>query len=200
MFVNSEREPHASVRFLHLSIESPNVDIYINSMKVISNMQVKQVSKYLPLPRGQYFIDIYPAENQVSTILSKKITIHSGKVYTLPIIGMDNKFRMLSIEDQPNVPHGESKVRFIHLSPFTQPLDLAVVKGDVVFPKISFKNATGYLGLTPMTVNLEIREAGTKQVLFPLHNLQVKENQVYSIIAAGGIRGESSFETLMLKG
>lgn len=193
-------QPHAKIRFLHASTDAPNVDVYINSIKIFKNLPFKEVSNYLSLPSGKYHIDLYPTDNMVSTILNKRITVEAGQSYTLPIIGDENKLRLLSFSDQPNVPHGETKVRFIHLSANTPPVDIAVVKGDVVFSKIPYKQSTSYLGLSPMTVDLEIRETGTKQALFPLHNIQFKANEVYSIVAIGLHQGEPSFETLILKG
>lgn len=196
----ASRQPHAKIRFLHASTYAPNVDIYINAIKIFKNVPFKEVSAYLSLPAGKYHIDIYPTDNMVSTILNKRIAFEAGKSYTLPMIGVENKFRLLSYNDEPNVPHGETKVRFIHLSSNTPPVDIAVVKGDVVFPKISYKDATNYLGLSPMTVDLEMRESGTKQTILPLHNLQFKENEVYSIVAVGLHEGEPSIEMLILKG
>ena len=197
--VTSRLSP-AKIRFLHASTDAPNVDIYINAIKVFKNIPFKEVSAYLSLPAGKYHIDIYPTDNMVSTILNKRIAFEAGKSYTLTIIGIENKLRLLSYDDQPNVPHGETKVRFIHLSPNTPPVDFAVVKGDVVFPKISYKDATSYLGLSPMTVDLELRKTGTKQALYPLHNIQFKANEVYSIVVIGLHKGEPSFEALILKG
>ena len=43
--------------------------------------------------------------------------------------------RLLVFENQPRVPINESKVRFIHLSPDTPPLDIAVKDRDVDFSK-----------------------------------------------------------------
>ncbi|NMD72263.1 DUF4397 domain-containing protein [Bacillus sp. DNRA2] len=188
------------IRVLHGSSDTGNIDVYINAIRVFRNLPYKEVSHYLSLPSGKYHLDIYPAENQVTSILNKRITVEPGKIYTLPMIGSENKLRLLSFEDHLHVPEGESKFRFIHLSPRTQAIDVAVVKGDVVFPKVSFKEATPYLGITPMTVDLEIRNAGTKQVILPLHQLQFNPNEVYSIVATNSQHNEHSFETFIIRG
>lgn len=193
-------QPKAIIRFLNATTDAPNLDVNINSFRIFRNLPYKQVSNYLSLPAGKHHIDIYPADNQVSSILNKRIELEPGKIYTMPIIGAEDKYRLISFEDQLNVPKGETKFRFIHLAQDSPQMDLAVVKGDVVFPKISFKAATRYLGLTPMSVDLELRKTGTKEVLMPLHNLQFKENEVYSIIAAGLQQGEPPFETFMIRG
>lgn len=188
------------IRVLHGSSSTENIDVYINAIRVFRNISYKEVSNYLSLPSGKYHLDIYPADNQVTSILNKRITVETGKIYTLPMISNAKKLRLLSFEDQLHVPAGESKFRFMHLSSNTPSLDVAVVKGDVVFSNVSFREASPYLGLTPMTIDLEIRHTGTKQVLLPLPQLQFKPNEVYSIIATSSQQDESSIETFMIKG
>ncbi|MGJ7921800.1 DUF4397 domain-containing protein [Neobacillus sp. LXY-4] len=198
--VTQSNQPNGAIRFLHVSTDAPNVDVYINAIRVFKNISYKDVSNYLSLPTGKYHVDIYPAENSVSSILNKRITVEAGKIYTLPIIGTEKKLRMLSVVDHLDVPTGETKVRFLHLSQNTPAVDLAVVKGDVVFPQVAYRNVTPYLGLTPMNVKLEMREAGTKQVILPLPNMQFKENEVYTIVAAGLQQGEPLLEAFIIRG
>jgi hypothetical protein len=188
------------IRFLHGSTDTQNVDVYVNAIMVFKNLPYKKVSNYLSLPSGKYHIDVYPTENQVTSILNKRITVEAGKIYTLPFIKSEKQHRLLSFEDQLDVPQGETKFRFMHLASNAPAFDLAVVKGDVVFPNVSYKQVSRYLGLTPMTVNLELREAGTKRVIIPLPNLQFKENEVYSIVATGLEQGEPPFETFIING
>ncbi|MEH7305095.1 DUF4397 domain-containing protein [Neobacillus drentensis] len=172
----------AYVRVLHTSPDSPNVDIYINGKRVIRDLPFKNVSSYLPLKPGKHHIDIYPAGNMVDSVLNKKITVEPGKSYTLAAIDSVKKMRLLVFQNKPKVPVNESKVRFIHLSPASPPLDIAVKDRDVVFPKVSYKQSTEYLGLTPMTVDLEAREADTKNVLLPMPRVQFLPNETYTIV------------------
>src|SRR3954469_14018513 len=175
----------AQVRFLHTSPDSPNVDVYINSSRVIKDLAFKQVSKYLPLKTGKYHIDIYPAGNMVDSVLNKNITVEEGKSYTLSTIDSVKKMRLLVFLNQPMVPANEAKVRFIHLSPDSPALDIAVKERDVIFPMVSYKKATEYLGLTPMTVDLEARAAGSRDILLHLPKASFKPNGAYTIVFLG---------------
>jgi hypothetical protein len=173
------------IRFLHTSFDSPNIDVYVNSERVVRDLPFKQVSNALNLKPGKCHIDIYPAGNMVDSVLNKKITVEAGKSYTLTTIDSVKKMRLLSFTDQPLVPFNEAKVRFIHLSPDMQSIDVAVKNRDVVFPNITYKQATDYLGLTPMTVDLEVRVAGSRNVILPMPKLQFSPNETYTIIFAG---------------
>lgn len=172
----------AMVRFLHTSPDAPNIDIYVNGQLTLKNLLFKQISNYFSLKAGKYHIDIYPTGNMVDSVLNKNITVESGKSYTLAAIDPVKKLRLLVYGNQPEVPVNESKIRFIHLSATTVALDIAVKDRDVVFPNVSYKQATDYLGLTPMTVDLELREAGSKNVILSMPKAKFKPNETYSIV------------------
>ncbi|RLQ95186.1 DUF4397 domain-containing protein [Falsibacillus albus] len=193
------RQP-ANVRFLHASPGSPNIDIYINSHKIFSNISFKDISEYLSLPAGKYHIDIYPAGTSVTTIISKKISVEPGKFYTYAAIGKGEKLQLLPYVDSPMVPANETKLRFIHLSPDAPAVDIAVKSRDVVFPNISYKQATDYLGLTPMTLDLEVRAAGADKAILDIPNIKLKPNRSYTIFAVGLLEGEPPLETILIKG
>ncbi|WP_066256834.1 DUF4397 domain-containing protein [Neobacillus drentensis] len=189
----------AKVRFLHTSPDSPNIDVYIDGKRTIKDLPFKNVSAVLPLTAGKHHIDIYPTGNMVDSVLNKKITVEPGKSYTLAAIDSVKKMRLLVFENQPRVPVNESKVRFIHLSPDTPPFDIAVKDRDVVFPKVSYKQATEYLGLTPMTVNLEAREADTKTVLLAMPRVQFLPNESYTIVLLGMTSNEPELQFIQIR-
>lgn len=188
------------VRVLHAVPDAPNVDVYVNGNRVLRDVAFKDVSDYLTLPAGKYHIDVYPAGTSVTTVISKKVKIDPGKIYTLAAVGTLNKLQLLPFIDDPTVPGGETKVKFIHLSPDAPSVDIAVKGGDVIFPNVSFKQATDYLGLTPMTVNLEARVAGSKNTVLSVPNVKLTPNQAYTIVAVGLANGTPELEAILLKG
>ncbi|WP_175991292.1 DUF4397 domain-containing protein [Bacillus sp. Marseille-Q1617] len=188
------------VRVLHAVPDAPSVDIYINANRVLRDVAFKDISDYLTLPAGKYHIDIYPAGNGVTTLISKKVKVEPGKVYTFAATGTSNKLQLLPFLDEPSVPSGETKIKFIHLSPDAPAVDIGVKGGDTVFADISYKQASEYLNLMPMTVNLEARIAGTKEKVLDIRNVKLDANQVYTIVALGLTEGEPELEALLLKG
>lgn len=192
-------QAEAKVRVLHTSPDSPNVDVYIDGNRVIRDLPFKNVSTELSLRAGKHHIDIYSTGNMVDSVLNKKITVEPGKSYTLTTIDSVKKLRLLVFENQPTAPVNESKVRFIHLSPDTPPLDIAVKDRDVVFPKVAYKQATNYLGLTPMTVDLEAREVDSKTVLLPMPRVQFKPNESYTIVFVGSATDQREFQFISIK-
>ncbi|GHH98299.1 DUF4397 domain-containing protein [Neobacillus kokaensis] len=189
----------AKIRVFHTSYDSSNIDFYVNGKRVLSDLPFKNVSTTLALNPGKYHVDIYPSGNMVDSVLNKKIIVEPGKSYTLTTIDSMKKMRLLQFENQPVIPRNEAQFRFIHLSPDTPALDIAVKNRDVIFQKIAYKQATDYLGLTPMTVDLETRETGTKTVILSMPKLQFTANKSYTIALIGLTKGEPLLQFISME-
>lgn len=122
------------------------------------------------------------------------------KTYTVAAVGKLNNLQLLPIVDQPGVPEGKTKVRFAHLSPDAPAVDIAVKGGNVLFSNVSFKEVTNYLTLAPTTVDLEVRKAGTNEVVLLLLNVKLEPNKVYTIAAVGLAQGTPALEAVILPG
>ncbi|PLR81047.1 hypothetical protein CVD25_06780 [Bacillus canaveralius] len=194
---NSMMRP-AQVRVLHASPNGPDVDIYVNGNPILKNFSYKRGSNYVSLPPGRHQVDIYPAGDMVSTVLSKRVTIASGQYYTLAAAGPIEKLRLFVFEDKPGVPENETKMRFIHLSSDAPAIDIAVKNGDVIFPNVSYKQETSYLGLSAMRVDLEARVAGTDKTALPLSGLTLKANETYTIAMVGFLNDDPGLDTVIL--
>lgn len=186
------------VRFVHASFNAPNVDVYINGVRVLKDFAYKDVSNYLAIPAGKHQIDVYPAGNTVSTVLSRKIIVEQGKVYSFFITGDVKNVKWLALEDDFRIPRGETKVRFVHLSHDAPPVDIAVNNRDVLFPNLAFRKNTDYLVLSPMTVDLEARIAGTNDIALSIPQVQLMPNKVYSILIVGSVANEPKLEAVII--
>lgn len=195
----SHKETPAKVRVLHASPDAPAVDIYVNGEKTLENMMYYMISPYLDLPAGSYTIDVYPAGKTSGRVLSEKVMVEGGKNYTVAAAGQLKDIRLVPVVDSKKVPSTKSKVRFWHLSPNAPAVDIAVQDGDVLFKNIAFKEAAKYLELAPTTVNLEVRVAGTKDVVLTLRNTVLKANQAYTIVAIGLVDGKPRLEAMILQ-
>ncbi|WP_078409711.1 DUF4397 domain-containing protein [Priestia abyssalis] len=186
------------VRIFHASPDASSVDIYLNGKRIIRNLTFKQETDYLPLPdAGKYRIDIYPAGKTDKPVLTETFTFNNGHKYTVAAAGKLDNLDLLFIYDNQEVPPGETKVRFIHLSPDAPVVDVAVKNGDVIFSDVTFKEVTDYLPLSPMTVSLEARLAGTNKVVLELPPIRLRPNRSYTIYAVGLANGKPPLEALI---
>ena len=194
---NNNQEP-AKVRVLHASPDAPRVDIYVNGEKTFENMMYYQISPYMDLPEGSYKIEVYPAGQTNDAVLSEDVEVESEKHYTIAAADRLEDLQLVVVEDELEVPSDKTKVRIWHLSPNAPQVDIAVADGDVLFEDISFKKASDYLELSPGTVTLEVREAGTENIILTLRDQNLRANEVYTIAAIGIYEGRPRFEALLL--
>ena len=188
----------ASIRFVHTSPDAQAVDVYINNERVFTNISYKNISEYVQLSVGVYEIEIYLAGEASDPILKKSLSVDSNTYYTVGAINEGNNIQLMFWKDDKNVPSSETKLRFMNLSPDSPNIDVAVQGGDVVFSNVSFTEVTDYLGLTPMTVDLEVRVAGTKDVLFTLDRIKFRPDIGYTAIVVGFKGKNPSLETIFL--
>ncbi|WP_176215167.1 DUF4397 domain-containing protein [Cytobacillus gottheilii] len=186
------------VRLLHAAHDFEKTDVYLNGSRVLQEFQYAEASSYLSLPAGTYQLDVYPAGTTIQTIISQKIKIEPGKAYTITASKVEDNVKATLFEDDQIVPHGEAAFRFIHLSTDAPSIDLAVKNGDVVFHSIEYREASEYLGISPMTVHLHARVAGSDNHIHSLDNLVFKANHIYTIFLVGSVTGAPKLEILML--
>ncbi len=103
-----------------------------------------------------------PLEKRGRPVLTESFTFEGNQNYTVAAVDELNKLDLLFIYDGMDVPSGETKLRFVHLSPDAPAVDIAARGGDVIFSGVQFKEVTKYLPLSPMHVQLSVRKANQK--------------------------------------
>ncbi len=194
----SKAEEHVTViRFLHAAYKIGNIDIYLNGQLIFHDVSYKSVGGSFRLPPGSCQITVYPSGEKKNSLVNKLLSI-KHQSYMLAVVGKAETVEILPFVNRPEVPAGETKIRFLHLSPDSPEVDIAVKARDVVFPRLCYKAATDYLGLTPMTVDLETRVSGGKEVVLPLPKMKFQADCTYSIALIGSASDTPSLEAICL--
>jgi hypothetical protein len=190
----------AMIRVFHASPNAPAVDVYVNGQKVLQGVKYKQISQYLKVPTGQYRIDIYPTGQTTAPVLSETVYILPSLRYTITAVGNVNRLQLLPFFDNPYVPYGETKVRIVHLTPDAPAVDIAVKGGDVLFRNIRYKEVSDYVKVpADQKLNLEVRVAGTDNVMLTVPNVRLGSNKSYTIAAAGYTERTPSLEAVLIE-
>lgn len=170
----------ARLRVFHSDKANRKLDIYLDGIPIITDFSYRETNQYLLIPPGKHQIIINVAGNRGQQLLKKNIFLAAGRYYTLVTTKGSRNQKLLAFEDQPMVPVGEAKIRFLNLSPIAREIDIAVKNRDVIFPKLNYRHATSYLGVIPMKLELEVRKHGTNEVVFTLPLLSLEPNTTYS--------------------
>lgn len=185
----------AKLRVIHASPDAPAVDVYVNGAKAISNLAFKDVSPWASLPAGSYDVKVTPA-GKTDTVLAATLPLVGGKYYTVVAEGKLANISAKVIEDNLTAEAGKAKLRIVHASPDAPAVDVAVKGGPVLVSNLSFPNASDYLSVDPMTVDVEVRPAGTTTVALAVPGLKLEAGKVYTVYAVGLLNGTPALGVL----
>jgi Domain of unknown function (DUF4397) len=178
----------ARVRVAHFSPDAPAVDIYVNDERVLSDVPYKTVSDYLELPAGSYDLAVRPAGAAATSdpVVEATAEVEAGQAYTVAAVGALADIALEVFTDDLSAPGaGKAKVRVIHAAPEVPAVDVAVEGGPTLFEGVEFPSATDYAEVDAGTYPIQVKAAGTDDVLLEA-SLEVKAGTIYSVAAVGG--------------
>jgi hypothetical protein len=192
---------NARVRVVHASPDAPAVDILVDGGVAFSNLAFRDITAYATLRSGIHLIQVVPTGTAAPVVSSVTLTLDRDTDYTVTAAGtltpLDAAdFELLPLVDNNAPPAlGKAHVRFVHLSPDAQAVDIAVKDGPILFSNIEFKEVGGYLPVEAGTYDLEVRPAGKMTaVLTP--TVALDANSIYTIFAVGLAAGTPGLEAL----
>lgn len=190
----------AKVRIVHGSPDAPAVDITVNGETVVENAAFKAVTDYLMVPAGEHEVSIYATGTvaEGNPVLTANLAVEAGKAYTVVATNTLANLEVAVLNDDLTTTAGKAKVRVGHFSPDAPAVDVAVTGGDVLFPNAPFKAVTDYAEVEPATLDLEVRVAGTKDVVLSLPDTELKADMIYTVLAVGLAAGDPALDVLVL--
>lgn len=76
----------AAIRVAHLSPDAPNVDVWVNTKKVLSNVPYEAVSSYLRVKPGTYRIRVVAA-GTTQAVFDQRLRLRGGQAVTATALG-----------------------------------------------------------------------------------------------------------------
>jgi len=156
----------AQIRVIHASPDAPPVDVYVDNTKAIAALGFTKASDYRVIPAGKHDFRFFAAGTTPSSgdpvIQAKGVEIASGAKLSLVGVGWLASIRTLLVDDKTAAAApGKAKLRFVHVGPDVQGIDLATKGGPVLFANGQFGNVYPYQEVDAQRSELEIRPAGT---------------------------------------
>ena len=179
-------EQTAQLRVLHASPDAPNVDVYVDSVKVLSNVPYPTLSSYLSLSPGTHQIKVNAA-GTTTTVINVSPTLAVGGAYTAIAANFVANIEPLLATDASSAPpNGEVGLRVIHASPDAGPVDI-LANGQVVLSNVPFGTISNYLTVPAGTYAIQVNVAGTTTTAIAATvNLTAGTN--YTAVAIGAIK------------
>jgi hypothetical protein len=188
--------PLGRIRFFHASPDSPELDIFVNGRALLHRLSFQEISETILFSPGQYYIDIYPSDKTWDPLASKKVQFYPGDHVLFAACGMQKKVQLIRYPYDSFVPRQEAKLRFIHLSPVLPPIDIITETGDFFFQDVSFKEATEYIGMTPMYAEFTAKLANGAHS--SKLEIVLEPGRIYSMIGTVSSKSEKPIDYLLI--
>ena len=186
------------VRVMHTVPNAPNVDIYVDDEMIIDNLAYGDFTNYLPVQEGTYKVTLYVTGTEDNPIVANMLPVEANEMLTVAAVGTPDNISLLSITDAgSDIVPGTVMVRFIHLSPDAPAVDITLPDGTVIFPNVAFKQITPYIAADPMELTLQVRPAGSSDIVLEIPNVPLTENSLNTIYAVGLLQGDPQLEVLL---
>lgn len=181
------------VRLAHLSPDTPDVDVYLNSLSAKLKQQVfpgvgyGTVSGYLQLPQGSYSVAMRVSGASPSTppVLTTDVAVVGGHAYTVAGVGRHSDLGLKVISDDLAAPmNGEAKIRIIQASVQAPLLSVSIKGGATIATGVQFATTTSYDTVKAGTWTILVRPTGGGTAV-PLR-ATIKADSVYSLVILDG--------------
>jgi hypothetical protein len=188
------------LRLAHLSPDTPNVDVYVDSVSdptatlTIPGVGYGTISDYQQVPPGTYTISMRSAGADPSSppVLSTTVDVQPGTAHTVAGLG---KFASLDLEvlddDLTLPPAGQARVRVVDAAAAAPTLDVSA-GGTPVAADLAFATAGQYVDVPGGTSTLTV-DPGSGPTDVPV---QLAAGSVYTVLvldqADGGLRVQTA--------
>ena len=186
----SDDDAGAAVRVVHASPDAPNVDVYVDGSKVLSDVPFRAVSDYLSLEAGTYTVKITAAGDPETVAFEGDVTVEDAD-YTVAAVGelSEDTFAPLVLEDAPSAPaEGKAQVRLVHASPDAPAVDVTVKGAELtLFDGVEFGEHSDYVEVPAGDYTLEVRGATEKDDgdVVATFDVTVEAGMSYTAFATG---------------
>jgi hypothetical protein len=128
----------AEIRVLHLGVDAPAVDIYVNGSETpaIEDLAFTDGTGYIPLPPATYTVDIAPADTSLAaSVFQIDVDLAAQTSYSAVANGRlaDASFGVGAfIDDADDIDAGDTRLRVTHYAPAVGQVDIYNLADDSV--------------------------------------------------------------------
>lgn len=176
-------QQNAMVRVVHASPDAGNVDVFVDGTKLLTNFAFGTVTNYVPLAAGQHQIQVAPTGKGASAVITQRVSVDGGVVYTIAALGTSSTgYSLAAFVDKNSVSGNMASVRVYHLSPDAGPVNVAT-GGKTVISGLTYTNASSSLSVPGGSYTFNITATDTNATV-PL-SATLNGGMVYSVFAIG---------------
>jgi Domain of unknown function (DUF4397) len=181
----------ALVRVAHFAPGLLKGDVYVvdvDGRLQLEGVPFKTVSDYLKVKPGKFKVEVREAGEPADSppVIAAMVSLEAGKAYMAVFGQLTSVQAALLTDDMSRPGNGQSKVRPIQAIPGEEAVDL-VSGGDVLVANARFPSASDDQEVPAGSTDLEVRKAGSGEVLAKADDVKLASGSISSLVAVGGI-------------
>ncbi len=179
-------------RFGHFAPSQSAVDVFVDGAPFADNISYKSVSTYKPLTAGLHHFEVKPSgQPEAQDLIDVQTGVPGGGAVTVGAVTTRDGIAPQIYDDAlTSPPNGEALVRFIHASPGVSAVDVQVDGGPLLASGVPYPSATDYTAIPAGRYNVDVRAAGTADVLLHINGWSVSPGAQASIVIIDGLDGK----------
>ena len=211
---------YSKVRFLNAVNSYRSLVVIVSGLQVASGLSFGSLTNYGNVSDG--FRTVTIAQPNGYVLLRKTVPFHAGDTITMAIIPSAGGIDLMQISDTPcnNRPYGYSCFRVANLAYYSNPLDVILYDGRVVYSDVRFKEVTSFkrirpgeydfylaetsLRPTPRMEDIETLNTDTSSVMMRAEPLlsfyvNVRANAMYTVYILGYGTSPNELQTIIVE-
>jgi len=189
----------AELRVAHLSPDAPNVDVFVDGVRVLQDVPFTAVSGYLEVPSKTQRVEVFVAGTSMNPVIDATLTWLPGEAYTVAatgLVGSNDLSPIVLADDRTGNPNGNAHVRFVHTGPDAPNVNIRVANGGpTLFENVPFRGIADYIGVSSATYDLEVVMTSNGVVALTVPAVVLNSSTNYTIFAIG-LAGDGTLAAL----
>jgi hypothetical protein len=193
----------AELRVVHASPDAPNVDVYLNNNKILTDVPYETASTYLPETPGSANVQVDPT-GTTTAVINVNETLVASQYYTAFAIGPVSSISLLVTQDDNTPPpSGQVEVRIVHGSPSAVDVYVTAPGADLAtttptLTNLPFEAVSAYLTVAAGSYEIRVTPTGTKTVAIDSGAVALAAGQIRTVVALDAPGGGTPLTAIIL--
>jgi|GEM_PF-1673350 len=187
-----------AMRVAHMAPGGPSIDVFVDGSRFLINVPYEGFANYNYFPIGTHLIEVVPTGTTGPVVLTVTVNIGLDQEYTLVVADTWPSITPYSFVDDNHLPApNQARLRVVNASPNAGAVDVSLRYGPELASNLFAGQAGGYLNVAAGSWTLEVRQAGTDNVILTMPGMLFSENTVYTLSLTGLVGGEPPLEAVL---
>lgn len=174
------------IRIMNACPDAPPLDVYAKEKIIVRGLAYRDFTEYFPVQTGTCYIKVYPSGSKGVPVVDTSLNILSKSILTVAALGKLESIELLPISDQPTLLYPDkASIKFVHLMPNAPNVDMNLTDGTVLLRNVPFKGITDYTNVYPANHTLQVRLAGTNNMVLTVPNQKLSGGSAFTAYAVG---------------